>query len=704
MINQASLDELLVSAAEKPASKTLEKLLAEIRKTEGAVSPETANQLNLLWESWDGENLDPAAANFCIEIAALSIPGSAAFRAILADAVRVLLPPYLSRTPFMRALGLRDESTPTNEIVWRFRKLASLKNGQIIFRAGSWGIAGVPDSISGSLPVAPYGSRGSAAAVPMELILKDAVFLSPGLDVNKITDPVKAAAMSSAEYRNMVKRLASSSVSDTQLRNMAQSSVGKKMTPEEFNAWWSAETASLPAGIAGGRRACDGRSVAEIDLLLDKEAAAGAGKFNPEEAAILAAFFTNLKPEAAVREAKTLAGVVSKICARTAEADRLIIFTPLRGKAPFWPENPDGASLTQLAVWGELAAKDLGMLAVATATVFDCDYLSGCVLRLPLKALNAVCAAVPDDVLHRMLASLKSCYSDLLLWVWKNRKTLNPELLALVNIENVVRALSIENLPKAWGPAQRELRAALLDKADFQKQLIASSGDNAAAIAATLQGALFLSPGERQSLLVKLSRHSDALRDHIENGAGQRILNAGLKSTDAKIAAPPENNLTFTSIKSHQRLLKELSDIVNIHVPENREALKIARAHGDFRENAEFDAAKERRNYLSRRRTELERELTRIQPVSFRNVSIEDTAVIGCKVTLLDPEDGEQIAYCLLGAWDGAPEKNHLSYMTRLGQAILNHKVGETIEMPNSSKRIIHAIEPLPEAVIAEME
>ncbi|MPN60411.1 hypothetical protein SDC9_208139 [bioreactor metagenome] len=42
--------------------------------------------------------------------------------------------------------------------------------------------------------------------------------------------------------------------------------------------------------------------------------------------------------------------------------------------------------------------------------------------------------------------------------------------------------------------------------------------------------------------------------------------------------------------------------------------------------------------------------------------------------------------------------------MTRLGQAILNHKVGETIEMPNSSKRIIHAIEPLPEAVIAEME
>ena len=194
-------------------------------------------------------------------------------------------------------------------------------------------------------------------------------------------------------------------------------------------------------------------------------------------------------------------------------------------------------------------------------------------------------------------------------------------------VDYVSRALSFDDLPKAWGAALRELRGLLLDNVDFQKQLIKAADGDAMMFAAVLQGALFLSPGERQSLMVKLARISPELRDYLENGAGQRILKAGIGVTDT--GAPVEQEPNYTSVKSHKRLMAELDDIINVQVPENREALKVARAHGDFRENSEFDAAKERRNFLSRRRTELERDLSRVQGVNFRNVTVEDIAVIG---------------------------------------------------------------------------
>lgn len=704
IMDQARLDELVMAAAEKPSTRHLEELFTALRGNKDGVTSEIANKLAILWESWNLENLESAQANFCVEIAAIGHPANAVFRNVLGEAIKALLPHYLKGLPFLRALGLRDDSTPIHEIVWRFRKLFVLKNGTILFRGGNWGVAGSPDSLSGSLPVSPYGGRGNSSAVPMENILKEAVMLSPGLELNRLTDPTKAAALSSADFRTLVKRRAISNVSDGQLKAMALSSAGKNMTPEGFETWWNADaTPAAAARPAGTRRASSGRSLAEIELLLDKEDATGAGLFTADEVAELTAFFTNLKQETARHEALALAKVITKLRKRTKPADLAGMLLPLREKAPFWPASPGRASLEQLAVWGDVPARDLEDLALATSAIFEETYLAECALRLPLKSLNAVCGAVSPETLSDTLSALKSCGSDLLLWIWKNRKKLDDELLLLVNIENVVRSLSQEKLPKAWGAAQRELRTQLLDKADFQKQMILSSSDDAMSVAAALQGALFLSPGERQSLLVKLARHSDNLRDYIENGAGQRILNAGLTAADKKVEVPTANEPNYTSLKSHERLLQELDDIINKFIPENREALKVARAHGDFRENAEFDAAKERRNFLSHRRSELERELTRIQPVTFRNLKVEDTAVIGSRVELADDE-GESTVFYLLGAWDGNPEKNYLSYRTRLGQAIFGHKLGECITMPNGSERKIVAVSALPEDVLAEME
>ncbi|MBQ6352710.1 MAG: GreA/GreB family elongation factor, partial [Lentisphaeria bacterium] len=147
----------------------------------------------------------------------------------------------------------------------------------------------------------------------------------------------------------------------------------------------------------------------------------------------------------------------------------------------------------------------------------------------------------------------------------------------------------------------------------------------------------------------------------------------------------------------------ELENIINVQIPENREALKTARAHGDFRENSEFDAAKERRNHLSRRRNELERDLAQVHPVLMRQVKVKDEAVIGCEIEL-KYDDGESEVYQLLGAWDGDPERKFLSYRARLGAAVLHRRVGEEFAAPGGRKCKLVAVRELSDALKAELD
>lgn len=105
-----------------------------------------------------------------------------------------------------------------------------------------------------------------------------------------------------------------------------------------------------------------------------------------------------------------------------------------------------------MSVWGELPAKELEQLAQVTAAIFPEEYLAECAMRVPLKSLNAICANVSDETLYDLFIEQKFCTADFLLWIWKNRKKRDSaELLQLLNVDNVSRALSQDNLPKGVG-------------------------------------------------------------------------------------------------------------------------------------------------------------------------------------------------------------------------------------------------------------
>ena len=689
-------EELLLRAAENCSGANLKALLNALREHNNTRDlNEFADSLQILWEAFP-EEPEFEQAQFCLEVAKLRTPDSAIFRQVLSAAVKTIIPPYLCKLGVLRAIGLRDTATHPGEVMRRIERLMAIKSGIVtyIFESGRWGMVTNVDALNAT--VAVNLNEGGALGVGLDKMLTRGYFFKNSIATNKMMSPAKLLQLSGADFRNIVAEQSVAHLSEGAIKALAERLlVPQTLNTEAFEAWYASTAAAKPAAAPAKRCAANARSLKEMDILLDDELHAGLNEVDDATAANFAAFFTTLKTDVAVREGKLLSTILAKISERAQMQQWETIMAPLKGKAAFWPLDPTAAKLESLEVWGTLVVKYSSKLAKITNVVFDDEYLANLAVRLPLKSINVCSEQLDAELLDIVYSNPPLMTADLLLWAWKNRKK-HPALEELIKLENVVLALNYSRLPKEWGAAQRELHALLLDKEDFQKYIVQTAGSDVPALVAALAGASTFTTGERQSLLVKLSRHSTAIREHLEAGAGSKLLNNG------KEDAPAVEEAIYTSLASHRRLTQELHDIINIHQPENREALKTARAHGDFRENAEFDAAKERRNFLTRRRNELERDLARVNALDFTTITPSEYVDLGVTVTLAISGAADEVYY-FLGAWDGNPEKNYLSYKTKLGEVLRHHQVGDSVTLPDGRKAEIKSIAALPEAVLADM-
>ena len=132
-------------------------------------------------------------------------------------------------------------------------------------------------------------------------------------------------------------------------------------------------------------------------LLLEAEEKQGAGTFSDDEIAAFESFFQRMKSDAAQRDEKQLAEVVGSVCLRLPDGAAGRVFASLIGKASFWPANPSAATLSSLAVWGNLSAKVMKNLTTASFLVLESKLLNALVMKLPLKALNTFVPLMPKS-------------------------------------------------------------------------------------------------------------------------------------------------------------------------------------------------------------------------------------------------------------------------------------------------------------------
>ena len=138
----------------------------------------------------------------------------------------------------------------------------------------------------------------------------------------------------------------------------------------------------------------------------------------------------------------------------------------------------------------------------------------------------------------------------------------------------------------------------------------------------------------------------------------------------------------IVSWESLEKRKEEYEDLITKKIPENTKEISVARSYGDLRENFEFKAAKEMQRVLMRRKSETERDLSRARGTKFENPDTTQVS-IGTVVTVRKVGNSNTVTYTILGAWDGVPENFIISYLTAIGQALIGHKIGELVEIPN---------------------
>ncbi|NNM29487.1 MAG: transcription elongation factor GreA, partial [Akkermansiaceae bacterium] len=110
-----------------------------------------------------------------------------------------------------------------------------------------------------------------------------------------------------------------------------------------------------------------------------------------------------------------------------------------------------------------------------------------------------------------------------------------------------------------------------------------------------------------------------------------------------------------------------------------------------------YKAAKQMQAVLNRRKMEVEKELSRAQGTDFSGADASGVNI--GTVVQMTGHGGKPVEYTVLGAWDSDPEKNIVSYLSDIGQALIGHKVGDEVEFRDleteqSESHTITAIKP----------
>ena len=125
------------------------------------------------------------------------------------------------------------------------------------------------------------------------------------------------------------------------------------------------------------------------------------------------------------------------------------------------------------------------------------------------------------------------------------------------------------------------------------------------------------------------------------------------------------------------RLDKELARLKKER-PEIIEAIKDAREEGDLKENAGYEAARERQSMLEARIGYLESRMAQLNIIDLDTLN-GSKAIFGATVTVENVETGEQKTFTLLGPDEADYASGSISVHSPIGSALLGKEVGDEI-------------------------
>lgn len=130
-----------------------------------------------------------------------------------------------------------------------------------------------------------------------------------------------------------------------------------------------------------------------------------------------------------------------------------------------------------------------------------------------------------------------------------------------------------------------------------------------------------------------------------------------------------------------KKLNEELRNLIDVVLPEVIEQLKEARAQGDLSENADYDAARNRQAEVEGKIAKLQHQIENAKVIDGLSDKNSNVVKIGYYVTIRDLSDGTETRYQIVGSTESDPRNFKISNECTLAKSILNHKVGEKVQV-----------------------
>jgi transcription elongation GreA/GreB family factor len=281
------------------------------------------------------------------------------------------------------------------------------------------------------------------------------------------------------------------------------------------------------------------------------------------------------------------------------------------------------------------------------------------------------------DVLKETLARLinqHAASSELLLWFGRDRTEDFVDILGPEVFRAMLTAMERDQFNEK---RSNRLRDFILEDHELLGELTAGADIEVIKdLTRTLQLSPVFDDMDKRSLLARLVKKHPAV---------QSLITGEQTKQDSNI---------LVSWESLERRRAEYGELVQKKIPANSKEIAIARSYGDLRENHEYKAAKEMQKILMRQKDDLETQLSRSRGADFSNANT-DAVNIGTIVQAKNLETNQSESFTILGAWDSDPDKGIISYLTPVGAALLNHKVGDEVEFELHGTKRRHRIEKI---------
>lgn len=138
--------------------------------------------------------------------------------------------------------------------------------------------------------------------------------------------------------------------------------------------------------------------------------------------------------------------------------------------------------------------------------------------------------------------------------------------------------------------------------------------------------------------------------------------------------------MSYMSQEGYDKLVAELKRLEGIERPKASAAIAEARDKGDLSENSEYEAAKEAQSHLESKINQLKAAVNEAKIVDTSRLSNEAVQILS-RVEMTNLANKAHMTYTIVSESEANLREGKISIQTPIAQGLLNHKVGDEVEI-----------------------